>query len=161
MNAEAMTVPMVIDHWNEYAPKRPAFVFVNHSKLSERMEVTFNDLFEMGLRFAGHLKSKGVRRDDRVVLFLANSPERVIAEAGIQYMGAVSVHGVCQVRETRNKAARCVPQSSQIYCDRFQYFPWFPKTVQVVDGGELDWGLVNFCIFQPTTTTTVQNASLS
>lgn len=97
MNAEAINLSMVLDHWNEYAPDRRAFVFLDQFCVSP-VVLTFGQLCELSLRFAAVLKSRGVRRDDRVVVLLPNCPERVLVEGGIQYLGAVSVNGVCKRR---------------------------------------------------------------
>nr|KAG5691674.1 hypothetical protein BaRGS_014129 [Batillaria attramentaria] len=98
MNAEISTVASTLDHYNEYFPDRPAFIFLSHD-LTHREVLTFGELYLLSTRFAARMKSRRVKRDDRVVILLPNCPERAVVEAGVQYFGAVSVNGRCQSKD--------------------------------------------------------------
>ncbi|MBX9258928.1 long-chain fatty acid--CoA ligase [Desmonostoc muscorum CCALA 125] len=65
-------------------PNKPALIF-------EEQCLTYKDLDEMVNRVANGLRSLGIRRRDRVVLFLPNIPEFVISYLGILKIGAVVV----------------------------------------------------------------------
>jgi len=58
---------------------------------SNRKSYTFNDLSDLTNRFANGLKKLGVRRGERVVLFLPSSPEFHISLLGVVKAGAIAV----------------------------------------------------------------------
>jgi long-chain acyl-CoA synthetase len=72
------------DRMSERYPERPAVIFLGESFSYARLR----DLSE---RFAGALGDLGVRKGDRVMLYLSNSIQWVIAWLGIQKLGAVMV----------------------------------------------------------------------
>ncbi len=65
-------------------PERPAVVY-----LGERF--SYRRLHDLSLRFAGALAGLGVGKGDRVMVYLANSIQWVVAFLGIQKIGAVVV----------------------------------------------------------------------
>lgn len=67
-----------------FFPDKLALVFENKS-------YTYRHLDELASRTANGLRGLGIRRHDRVALFLPNIPEFVIAYLGIQKVGAIAV----------------------------------------------------------------------
>ncbi len=65
-------------------PQRPAVIFYGHV-------TTYADLDQQSDRFAALLQSKGVRKGDRVAVFLPNCPQFHIVFFGILKLGAVHV----------------------------------------------------------------------
>ncbi len=65
-------------------PERPAVVYLGES-------FSFRRLRELSERFAGALADMGVGKGDRVMVYIANSIQWVIAFLGIQKIGAVVV----------------------------------------------------------------------
>lgn len=51
-------------------------------------DITYRELDDLSDRFAARLAALGVKKGDRVVLFLSNCPQYVIAHFGIQKLGA-------------------------------------------------------------------------
>ncbi|NIS60842.1 MAG: AMP-binding protein, partial [Proteobacteria bacterium] len=68
----------------ERYPNRPAVVF-----LGQRF--SYGELRDLSNRFANALSNLGVRKGDRVVIYVANCIQWVIAFLGIQKIGAVAV----------------------------------------------------------------------
>lgn len=58
---------------------------------SSKKSYTFNDLCDLTNRFANGLKKLGVRRGERVVLFLPSGPEFQISLLGVVKAGAIAV----------------------------------------------------------------------
>src|SRR5690625_5243752 len=52
-------------------------------------EITYQQLDHLSDVFAGWLYPKGIRKGDRVALYLQNCPQYIIAHIGIQKIGAV------------------------------------------------------------------------
>jgi len=52
-------------------------------------EITYGELDDLSERFASFLSSSGVKKGERVALFLSNCPQYFIAHYGIQKIGAV------------------------------------------------------------------------
>ena len=71
-------------HWAAIQPQKPAVVFYGHV-------TTFADLDRLSDRFAALLAAKGVRKGDRVAVFLPNSPQFHVVFFGILKLGAVHV----------------------------------------------------------------------
>jgi long-chain acyl-CoA synthetase len=65
-------------------PNKPALIF-------EGLYFTYKQLNEMANRFANALFGLGIRRGDRIALFLPNIPEFVISYLGILKIGAIAV----------------------------------------------------------------------
>ncbi|MEC4720876.1 AMP-binding protein [Noviherbaspirillum sp. CPCC 100848] len=63
-------------------PGKPAYVWYGAS-------LTYRQVDDMSDRFAARLAGLGVKKGDRVVLFLNNCPQYVIAHFGIQKLGAI------------------------------------------------------------------------
>ncbi|WDP88450.1 MAG: AMP-binding protein [Desulfobacter sp.] len=63
-------------------PNKPAIIFYGRT-------LTYEELNTASERFAAYLLSKGVKKGDRVGIFLLNCPQYVIAHFGIQKIGAV------------------------------------------------------------------------
>lgn len=70
--------------WAKDRPQRPAVIFYGHV-------TTYADLDQQSDRFAALLQSKGVRKGDRVAVFLPNCPQFHIVFFGILKLGAVHV----------------------------------------------------------------------
>jgi len=69
---------------SERYPERPAVIFLGES-------FSYSRLKDLSERFAGALGELGVRKGDRVMLYLPNCIQWVIAWLGIQKLGAVMV----------------------------------------------------------------------
>jgi long-chain acyl-CoA synthetase len=63
-------------------PEKPAYIFYGRV-------ITWKELDEYTDRFANFLGSIGVKKGDKVVLFMQNCPQYVIAYYGIQKLGAI------------------------------------------------------------------------
>ncbi|MDP4857720.1 MAG: AMP-binding protein, partial [Desulfobacterales bacterium] len=72
------------DRMSDRYPERPAVIY-----LGERF--TYRRLRKLSERFAGALAAMGVAKGDRVMIYIANSIQWVIAFLGIQKIGAVVV----------------------------------------------------------------------
>ncbi|MBW1920805.1 MAG: AMP-binding protein [Deltaproteobacteria bacterium] len=72
------------DRMSERYPHRPAITYLGEN-------FSFAELRNLSERFAGGLAELGVRKGDRVMLYMANSIQWVIAFLGIQKLGAVVV----------------------------------------------------------------------
>ncbi len=70
--------------WARQRPQRPAVIFYGHV-------TTYADLDQQSDRFAALLQSKGVRKGDRVAVFLPNCPQFHIVFFGILKLGAIHV----------------------------------------------------------------------
>ena len=76
------TVAQVFDEATERAPERAAVVFYGRS-------ITYRELREATDRFACALAELGVKKGDRVALYLLNSPQFIIAYFGALKCGAI------------------------------------------------------------------------
>lgn len=65
-------------------PDRPALIFFNHS-------IPYHELHALADRFAAALQKLGVRKGDRVALYLPNCPQFVISYYGALRAGAIVV----------------------------------------------------------------------
>lgn len=72
------------DHMSDRYPERPAVIY-----LGERF--SYLNIRQLGDRFAGALSQMGICKGDRVIIYIANSIQWVIAFLGIQKIGAVIV----------------------------------------------------------------------
>jgi long-chain acyl-CoA synthetase len=72
------------DRMSETYPKRTAIIYLGES-------FSYRRLRDLSERFAGALVDLGVRKGDRVMVYIANSVQWVIAFLGIQKIGAVIV----------------------------------------------------------------------
>jgi long-chain acyl-CoA synthetase len=72
------------DQMSRAYPDQPAVVFLGEA-------FSYRRLRELSERFAGGLAGMGVRKGDRVMVYIANSIQWVIAFLGIQKLGAVIV----------------------------------------------------------------------
>jgi fatty-acyl-CoA synthase len=70
--------------WGKLQPQKPAVIFYGHV-------TTYADLDEQSDRFAALLAAKGVKKSDRVAVFLPNSPQFHIVFFGTLKLGAVHV----------------------------------------------------------------------
>ena len=66
-----------------------ALFYTDFDRRDERY--TFEDLKRLTSRFAGALRQQGVRRGDRVAVFLPRTPELYVAILGINRLGAIPV----------------------------------------------------------------------
>jgi long-chain acyl-CoA synthetase len=72
------------DRMSELYPERPAVVYLGES-------FSYRRLRELSERFAGALSAMGIGKGDRVMVYIANSIQWVVAFLGIQKIGAVVV----------------------------------------------------------------------
>ena len=72
------------DQMSEIYPNRPAIIYLGQS-------FSYRRLRDLSERFAGALKEMGVKPGDRVMIYIANCVQWVIAFLGIQKLGAVIV----------------------------------------------------------------------
>jgi long-chain acyl-CoA synthetase len=72
------------DRMSETYPKRTAIIYLGES-------FSYRRLRDLSERFAGALVDLGVRKGDRVMVYIANSVQWVVAFLGIQKIGAVIV----------------------------------------------------------------------
>lgn len=70
--------------WAKKQPEHPAVIFYGHA-------LTYGDLDKQSDRFAVLLMSKGVKKGDRVAVFMPNCPQFHIVFFGILKLGAVHV----------------------------------------------------------------------
>ena len=63
-------------------PDKPAYIFYGQ-------KITWKELNEYTERFANFLNSVGVKKGDKVVLFMQNCPQYIIAHYGAQKLGAI------------------------------------------------------------------------
>src|SRR5690606_11639132 len=70
--------------WAEMTPDKPCIIFYGK-------EISFRELDEWSDRFASYLLSIGLRKQDRVAVFLPNCPQFLIAFYGILKAGGVHV----------------------------------------------------------------------
>jgi fatty-acyl-CoA synthase len=71
--APASTLAGVVTHWGQTRPSQPLLYFVD---LEDQLTVlTAGELLERASRLGAHLRARGVRRGDRVVLSFDTSPE--------------------------------------------------------------------------------------
>lgn len=72
------------DRMSQKYPERPAVIYLGES-------FSYGRLRELAERFAGALADMGIQKGDRVMVYIANSIQWVIAFLGIQKIGAVIV----------------------------------------------------------------------
>ncbi len=72
------------DQMCEKYPDRPAVIYLGQ-------EFSYRRLQDLSLRFAGALDGMGVKKGDRVIVYLSNCVQWIIAFLGIQKAGAVLV----------------------------------------------------------------------
>lgn len=70
--------------WAKDRPQRPAVIFYGHV-------TTYAELDQQSDRFAALLQAKGVRKGDRVAVFLPNCPQFHVVFFGILKLGAIHV----------------------------------------------------------------------
>ncbi|RZI40818.1 AMP-dependent synthetase [Herbaspirillum sp. HC18] len=69
-------------HYAQTQPDKAAYIWYGRT-------LTYSELNTLSDRFAARLAALGVKKGDRVVLFLQNSPQYAIAHFGIQKLGAI------------------------------------------------------------------------
>ncbi|MFO1147050.1 MAG: acyl-CoA synthetase [Alsobacter sp.] len=79
----------VCDRWAKADPSRLAIIDIGAD--GQVTPVTFGELREASNRFANALRSRGVRRGDRVAILLAQSKEVAIAHIALYKLGAVAL----------------------------------------------------------------------
>ncbi|MFX1517362.1 MAG: long-chain fatty acid--CoA ligase, partial [Promethearchaeota archaeon] len=77
---------VLVEHAQEF-PDNPALLLAGKQFRTTR--ITYGQLDKLSTKFAKNLNKLGVRKSDRVALFLPNFPEFVIAFYGIQKLGAI------------------------------------------------------------------------
>ncbi|MEM4901800.1 MAG: long-chain fatty acid--CoA ligase [Acidilobaceae archaeon] len=86
----------VLDDSASMWPDRSAFIFLGR-------RVSYREFHESALRFASHLRSRGIGKGDVVALFLPNTPQFAIAYYGSLYVGAIvtTINPLYTARELR------------------------------------------------------------
>ena len=79
-----MNIAKNIERGSNLFPNKPALIF-------EGKYFTYKHLNEIVNRAANALKELGIKRGERVALFLPNIPEFIISYLGIQKIGAIAV----------------------------------------------------------------------
>jgi malonyl-CoA/methylmalonyl-CoA synthetase len=69
--------------------EKEAILFVKKGRLESR--ITYSSLQEISDRVANGLMEMGLKKEDRVILFMPKSIEQVVIHIGIQKVGAISV----------------------------------------------------------------------
>ncbi|MDQ1331230.1 MAG: long-chain acyl-CoA synthetase, partial [Thermodesulfobacteriota bacterium] len=72
------------DRMTEKYPRNTAIIYMGE-------KFSYSRLYDLSLRFAGALQDLGVRKGDRVMIYVSNCVQWVIAFIGIQKLGAVLV----------------------------------------------------------------------
>src|SRR5215471_8252199 len=78
------SLPALLERQAQRVPNRAALIFYGR-------ELSFRELDVAVKRFAGWLRSRGIKPGDRVAIFLENSPQFAIAYYGALRAGAVAV----------------------------------------------------------------------
>jgi long-chain acyl-CoA synthetase len=96
----AVSVPQVFDAACARNPSRPAIAFYGAL-------ITYGELLDAANRFAAALAALGIKKGDRIALYLVNSPQFVIAYFGALKAGAVvtPVSPVYTSHEVRHQLA--------------------------------------------------------
>ncbi len=76
-----------VDRWAEKVPDRPAYFWV--SETGEDKTITYGELFKEVNKFASVLKDLGVKKGDRVVIYLPMIPQAAIAMLACVRIGAI------------------------------------------------------------------------
>jgi len=71
-------------NWAQRTPEKPCIIFYGK-------ELTFRQLDDLSSRFAAFLAAKGLKKGDRVAVFLPNCPQFLIAFYGILKLGCIHV----------------------------------------------------------------------
>jgi acyl-CoA synthetase (AMP-forming)/AMP-acid ligase II len=79
-----ITLPQYLRKWAELTPDKPCLIYYGK-------ELTFNQLEDLSSRFASFLAAKGLKKGDRVAVFLPNCPQFHIAFYGILKLGCIHV----------------------------------------------------------------------
>ena len=87
------TLPSRLRHFSEKFPEVECMSFYNNT---ERLSLTWHQLFDLAGRFAGRLRQQGFEKNDVIANCLPNSPERLITDVGIVFAGCTPMNG--QVR---------------------------------------------------------------
>ncbi|WP_235816489.1 AMP-binding protein [Bacillus massilinigeriensis] len=82
-NGKKSLYEYLTDHANQ-TPKETSYIFYGN-------EISWEDLLEQVNRLAGYFQRKGVKKGDRVAIFLQNCPQYIIAHYAIQQLGGVVV----------------------------------------------------------------------
>ena len=83
------TLASLIDQTSFRVPRKEAILFLRKRKLEGR--VTYSSLQQISNRVARGLIGKGLKKGDRVILFMPKSMEQVVFHLGVQKIGAISV----------------------------------------------------------------------
>ena len=84
MSSEITSIAQFIDESAKIYPGRIALVF-------GAKKVTYSDLFLTSTRVAGALNKLGIKKGDKVALWMPNCPEFIYSFLGIARLGAVVV----------------------------------------------------------------------
>ncbi|MEH7334411.1 AMP-binding protein [Neobacillus drentensis] len=69
-------------HYSRFTPNKEAIIFYGKT-------ITYQELDDLSDRFAMFLYSRGIKKGDKVALFLPNCPQYIICHFGIQKIGAI------------------------------------------------------------------------
>ena len=83
------TLANLFDHTALRSGEKEAILFIKKGRLESR--ITYSSLKEVSDRVANGLREMGLKKGDRVILFMPKSIEQVVIHIGIQKVGAISV----------------------------------------------------------------------
>jgi acyl-coenzyme A synthetase/AMP-(fatty) acid ligase len=83
------TLISLIDRTALRLGKKKAILFLRKGRLESQM--TYSSLQQISNRVANGLKEKGLRKGERVILFMPKSFEQILFHLGVQKVGAISV----------------------------------------------------------------------
>ncbi len=66
-----------------------AFIFVPNKSDDKKREISFNELYERVCKFSNVLASKGIKKGDRIAIYMAMTPELAVAALACARIGAV------------------------------------------------------------------------
>ncbi len=89
INAKLNITENCIDRHLELKGDKPAIVWEPNDPLEKSITLTYNQLFEQVCRFSNVLKKQGVKKGDRVCIYMPMVPEAAIAMLGCARIGAI------------------------------------------------------------------------
>lgn len=84
LDYESKPVQDYLTHTFEQFPEKTAIHFMGK-------DISYEELYESSMKFAGYLQGLGIEKGDRVAIMLPNTPQAVIGFYGILYAGGIVV----------------------------------------------------------------------
>lgn len=78
----------LLDRWLDSRGNQPAIYWISED-LKETLTVTYEDLYKKVNKYSALLKSRGVKKGDRVVIYLPNLVESIVALLSCSRIGAI------------------------------------------------------------------------